>query len=168
MVETANKAQQQDEACSSKSVRKIPKRETEEHTLITITTDSQTTDVDDPTNKEENIPETGEVSQTDELQEVYAPPPTTTANRTLSAQTPMPTSTIGCVTAHSARTNGRDLTATPTRPSYDTAETAEEVGVKAGRGESKNTVSFKEKNNIRRSSRIRTAKRVKKRGKDYF
>ena len=143
-----------------------------EHTVITITTDSQTTDGEEPTHIEDNIPETGEIT------EVYAPPPTITASRTLSAQTPMPTSPTGCSTGHSARTNGRDPTATLTRQSDDTVETVEEgqlpgneksrIGFWAGRGE-KNTVSFEEKNNIRRSSRIRTAKRVEKLGRvEYF
>ena len=157
MAESTNKAQQQDEASTSKSFPKIiPIREPEEHTVITITTDSQTTDEESIQN-EENIPETGEVMETDEVTEVYAPPPTTTASRTLNAQTPMSTSPIDCSTAHRLRTNGRDLTATPRRPSDNTAaeeckihgnEKSRRIGFRAGRRD------FKEKNNIRMSSRI--------------
>ena len=45
----------------------------------------------------------------------------------------MPTSPIGCSAAHSVRTNGRDLTATPTRPSDETVETAECGNVQGNR-----------------------------------
>ena len=90
------------------------------HTVITITTDSQTTDGEEPTQIEDNI------LKTDEITEMYAPPPTITASRTLSEQTPMPTSPIDRSTGHSARTNGQNPTATPSRPSDDTVETAGE------------------------------------------
>ena len=93
-------------------------KEPEGHTVITIITDSQTTDGEEPTLTEQNDPET------DEITEVYAPPSTITASRTLSAQTPMLTSSIGCSTAHSAREIGRDPAATPTTPSDDIVETA--------------------------------------------
>ena len=111
----------------------------------------------------------------DEVTEIYAPPPTTTTSRTLTAQTPMPTSPIGRSDAHSVRSNSRDLTATPTRPSDETVEAAEGgkvhgngeglIGFRVGTGENENTVSFKEKsNNVQWSSRTRTAKRVEKMG----
>ena len=73
MTESANKAQQQDNASTSKSFSKMPLREPEEQTVITITTDSQTTDTDEPTHNGENTPETGELTETDEVTEVYVP-----------------------------------------------------------------------------------------------
>ena len=119
MAENTIKAPQQYEGSTSKSFRKMPTSEPEGHTVITIITDSPTTDEEEPTLIEQKIPET------DELPEVYPPPPTIIASRTLSAQTPMSTSPICCSTAHSTRKIGRDPTATPTAPSDDTVETAE-------------------------------------------
>ena len=148
MAENASKAHRQDEASTSKTFLKMPIREPEEHTVITITTDSETTDGEKPTYIEDKTPEM------DKVTEVHAPPPTITASQTLSAQTPMPTSPNGCSTGHSARTNSRDHTATPTKPSDDTVETAEgeihvneksRIGFRFGRVENKNTVRFEEK-----------------------
>ena len=93
--------QQQDKADTSKSFPKMPMREQEEHTVITITTDRQAMDGEESAHHEENNPEMGEATETDEVAELYAPPPTAAAtSRTLSAQTPMPTSPIVCSTAH--------------------------------------------------------------------
>ena len=95
-------------------------KEAEERTVIVIiiTTDSQITEVDEPTQDKENNPATGEVTETDEVMEICAPVPTANANQTLTTQTLMPTSRIGC-------TNGRDPTATPTKPSEVTAGSPE-------------------------------------------
>ena len=70
-------------------------KEAEYRTVITITTDSQITDGEKPKQEEENNPATGEVTDTDEVTEICAPPPTATANQTLTTQTPIPTSLIG-------------------------------------------------------------------------
>ena len=98
----------QDEASTSKSFLKMPSHETEERTVITITTDSQTTD------GEGNRIAADENTGADEVTEIHAPPPTATTGRTLTAETPVSSSGIGCSTEISARTNGRDPTATPT------------------------------------------------------
>ena len=111
----------------------MPDRETEEGTVITITTDSQTTD------GEGDSIAAGENTEADEVTEIHALPPTTTTCRTLTAETPMPSSPIGCRTEISTRTNGRDLTATPTRPSDTITESPEGgkvYGSEGGRVES--------------------------------
>ena len=100
----------QDEASTSKSFPKMPNRETEERTVITVTTDTKTID------EEGDRKAVGENTEADEVTEIQAPPPTTTTGRTLTAETPMPSSPIGGSTEISTRTNKRDLTATPTRP----------------------------------------------------
>ena len=110
----SNTKQQQDEPNSSKSFVKLPMKEAEERTVITVTTDRQITEVDEPTQDEEDNPVTAEVTKTDEVTEIYTPPPTATVNQTLTTQIPTPTSPIGCSTAHCS--NGRDATATPTKP----------------------------------------------------
>ena len=121
MAEASGKLRRkQDEAGTSASYPKLPPREQEKHTVITITTDSQTIDGEEPTHREENVPETGETADTDEVTKILAPPPSATTSRTLTEQTPLPISPIGCSNAHSVRTNDRDPTATPMRPSYDT------------------------------------------------
>ena len=117
--------QRQDEAGTNKSFPKLSTRETEERTVITITTDSQTTDGEEKTQDEENDTAADKVTKTVEDTEIHASPPTATANWTLTTDTPMPTSLIGCSTAISARTNSRDPTATPTRPSDATTEPPE-------------------------------------------
>ena len=115
-----------DEASTSKSFPKMPNRDAEEErTVITITTDSQTSDA------EENSTVTYE----------HAPLPTTVTGRTLTAETPMPSSPIGCSTGISTRTNGRNPTATPTKPSDTVADSPEEgrvYGRRDGRVESAN------------------------------
>ena len=121
--------QRQDEAGTGKFLPKIPVEETEEQTVITITTDSQTTGGEEQTQDEENNTAADEVTETDEVTEIRAPPPTATANRTLTTDTPMPTSPISCSTAISTRANGQDSTATPTRPSDTTAESPERGNV---------------------------------------
>ena len=109
----------QDETSTSKSSPKMPNRETEERTVITITTDSQTTDGEgDSIAAVEN-------TEADEVTEIRAPPSTTITCRTLTAETPIPSSPIGCSTEISTSTNGRDLTATPTRPSDTITESPE-------------------------------------------
>ena len=165
----------QDERGTSRSFPKLPMKKTVEQTVITITTDSQTTDGEEPTRDEEKNPTTGEVTETVEVTEICAPSPTATANRTLTTQTPMPTSPIDCSTALSVRTNGQDPTTAPTRPSDNTPGLPEGckvhgngeclMGFKVGMDENKITENSQENNNsVRRSSRIRTAKRVEKMG----
>ena len=108
----------------------MPNCETTERTGITMTTDSQTTDV------EENSTAADENHEADEIKEIHAPPPTAATGRTLTAETPMPSSHIGCIAEISTRTNGRDPTATPTRPSDTITESPEEgkvYGRKGGR-----------------------------------
>ena len=100
-------------------------REKEEHTVITITTDSQMMDSEEPTHREENPPKTGETADTNEVTKIPAAPPSATSSRTLTEQTPLPTSPNGCSTAHSVRTNNRYPTATPTRSSHDTTGSPE-------------------------------------------
>ena len=161
----------QDKA-TSKSFPKMPNREPEERTVITITTDSQITD------GEGDSIAAGENTEADEVTEIHAPPPTTITSRTLTAETPMPSSPIGSSTEISYRTNGRDFTATPTRPSDTITESPEGGKVycsERGRVESvgedvdKDLEKFPSENqNIRRSSRIRTAKRVEKMGGIIF
>ena len=56
------------------------------------------------------------MSEASECREVNATPLKVATSRTLSAQTPMLTSTIGCSTGKTIRTNCRDPKATPTRP----------------------------------------------------
>ena len=130
----------------------MPNREAEEErTVITITTDSQTADA------EENGTATDEHPEADEITEINAPPPTT-----VTAETPMPSSPIGCSTGISSRTNGWDPTATPTKPSDNVAESPEEgrvYGMREGRVESANEKFPRENQDVRRSRRIRTAKR---------
>ena len=163
----------QDEASTSKSFPKIPSRETEEKTVITITTDSQTT------NGEGNSTAADENTEADEVTEIHAPPLTTTTGRTLTGETPMPSSSIGRSTEISTRTNGRDPTATPTRPSDTITESPEEgnvYGSKGGRvesvGEDVDKVFEKhsrENQDVSKSSTIRSAKRVEKMGGvEYF
>ena len=108
-----------DEAGTSKSFPKMPTSKTEKRTVITITTDSQTTD------GEENSIAADKVTEAFEVMEIRAPLPTTTASQTLTTETPMPTLPIGCSTAISTRTNGRDPTATSTRPSDTITESLE-------------------------------------------
>ena len=86
-----------DEAGTSHSFPKLPLWEPEETTVITITTGSQTTDAEESTYKE------GSISETAEVTEVDAPPPTAATSRTLSAQTPMPTSRLGCSAGRCAK-----------------------------------------------------------------
>ena len=159
---------EQDEASKSKSFPKMPNCETEERTVIIITTNSQTT------GGEGDSIVAGENTEANEVTEFPAAPPTTTSGRTLTAETPMPSSPIGCSTEISTRTNGRDLTATPTRPSDTITESpagGKVCGSEWGRVESVGENIDKdleklpgENQNIRRSSRIRTAKRVEKMG----
>ena len=91
----------------------------------------------------------------------------------------MPSSSIGRSTEISTRTNGRDPTATPTRPSDTITESPEEgnvYGSKGGRvesvGEDVDKVFEKlsrENQDVRKSSTIRSAKRVEKMGGvEYF
>ena len=114
----------QDEATTSKSFPKMPNRETEERTVITITTDSQTTD------GEGNSIDADENTEADEVTEIHAPPSTATTGRTLTAETPMPSSPISCSIEISTRANGRDPTATPTRLSDTQTESPEGVKVR--------------------------------------
>ena len=147
----------QDEASTNKSFPKMPSHETEERTLITITPVSQTTD------GERNSIAADENTEADEVMEIHAPPPTATTCRTLTAETPMPSSPIGCSTEISTRTNGQDPTATPTRPSNTITELPEGSKVyvsKRGRvesvGENVDKVFEKlprENQDVRRSSR---------------
>ena len=92
----------------------------------------------------------------DEVKEIYVPPPTAATSQTLTAQTPLPTSPIGCSTAHSIHRNSRDPLATPTQPLHDTTGSTKGgkvhssrggglTGPRAGMGESKSTVNFEEK-----------------------
>ena len=159
----------QGEASTSKSFWKIPNRGAEEErTVITITTDSQTTDAEESRTAADEHPEA------DETTVIKAPPPTTVTGRTLTTETPMPSSPICCSTGISTRTNGRDPTATPTKPSDTIAEPPEEgrvYGRRGGRVETANKDVDKvfkkipsENQDVRRSSRIRTAKRVEKMG----
>ena len=105
VAESSSKTgQQQDETSTSKSFPKLSMREQEKYIVITITTDSQSTDGEKSAHHEENNPETGEAAEIDG--NIYISPPTTATSQTLTAQTPMPTSPIGCSTAHSVRTNG--------------------------------------------------------------
>ena len=81
----------------------MPNRDAEEKmTVITITTDSQTDEA------EENSTVTDEHPGAEEITEINAPPPTTVTGRKLTAETPMPSSPIGCRTGISTRTNGWD------------------------------------------------------------
>ena len=92
----------------------------------------------------------------------------------------MPSSPINCNTEISTRTNGRDLTASPTRPSdtiiTESPEGGKVYGSEWGQIESvREDVDNKfekfprENQNARRSSRIRTTKRVEKiRGQKFF
>ena len=89
----------------------MPIRETKERTVITITTNSQTTD------REENSTAVDEATEADQVTDIRAPLPTVSPSRILTAGTPMPTSNIGCRNAISTRSNGRNPTATTTRPS---------------------------------------------------
>ena len=83
----------QDEASTSKSFPKLPSRDAEEErTVIIFTTDSKTADA------EENSTATDEHPEADEITEINAPPPTTVTGRTLTTETPMPSSPIGCST----------------------------------------------------------------------
>ena len=72
--------QRQDEAGTNKSFRKLSTRETEERTVIIITTDSQTTDGEEKTQDEENDTAADKVTETVEDTEIHASPPTATAN----------------------------------------------------------------------------------------
>ena len=111
----------------------MPSRETEERTVITITTDSQSTD------GEGNSIAADENTGADEVTEIHASPTTVTTGCKLTAETPMPSSPIGCSTEISTRTNGRDPMATPTRPSDTLTESPEGgkvYGSKEGRVES--------------------------------
>ena len=71
-----------DEAGTSKSFPKLPNRDAEERTVITITTDSQTADA------EENSTTADEHPEADEITEIDASPPTKVTGRTLTAETP--------------------------------------------------------------------------------
>ena len=158
----------QDEASTSKVFPKMPSRENEVRTVITITTDSQTTD------GEGHSIAAGENTEADEVTKIHSTPPTATTSRTLTAETPMPSSSIGCSTEISTRTNGRDPTATPTRTSDTISESPEICKIccsERGRVEpvgedvDENLENFpRENQNIRRSSGIRTAKRVEEMG----
>ena len=87
----------QDEASTSKSFPKMPNRDAEEErTVITITTDSQTTDAEENSTATDEHPEADEITET-----------TTVMGRTLTAETPMSSSPIGCITGISpASTDG--------------------------------------------------------------
>ena len=157
-----------DEASTSKSVPKIPNRDAEEErTVITITTDSQTANSEGDSNAADEHPEADEITELDAL------PPTTATGHTVTAETPMPSSPIGCSTGIGTRTNGWDPTATPTKSSDTTVEPSEEGRV-YGKGEgcvesTKGTdivfrKSAKENLEVRRSNRIKTAKWVEKMG----
>ena len=56
MAESASKIKQQEEAGTSKSFPETPMREPEEHTVIMVTTDNQTTDGAKSAHIEENSP----------------------------------------------------------------------------------------------------------------
>ena len=157
-----------DEASTSKSFPKIPNRDAEEErTVITITKDIQTDNSEGDSNAADEHPEA------DEIPEIDAPPPTTATGHTLTAETPMPSSPIGCSTGIGTRINGWNPTATPTKSSDTTVEPSEEGRV-YGKGEgcvetTKGTdkvfrKSPKESLEVRRSNRIKTAKRVEKMG----
>ena len=77
-----------------------------------------------PMRKESNAAD--KHTEADEITEIDAPPPTTATGHTLTAETPMPSSPIGCSTGIGTRTNGWDPTATPTKPSDTTVEPSEE------------------------------------------
>ena len=116
----SQKKQWQDEAGISQFFSNLPANEMDDRTVISTTTDSQTIDGEEQTQVDENNTAADEATETDEVTEIHAPPPTAIANRTLTTDTPMPTSSIGCCTAISTRINGRDPTATPTSPSDTT------------------------------------------------
>ena len=66
------------------------------------------------------------MSEASECREVDATPLKDATSRKLRAQTPMPTSTIGCSIGNTILTNCRDPKARPTRPATNTTVMAEE------------------------------------------
>ena len=77
---------QHDEASTNTSFPKLPMREQEKRTVIAIIADSQMTDGEDPTRREENAPETGETADTDEVTKITGPP--TAAGHSQNKQRP--------------------------------------------------------------------------------
>ena len=147
----------------------MPNRDAEEEiTVITITTDRQTSDAGETSTATDEHPEA------DEITEINASPPITVTGRTLTAETPMSSSSIGCSTEISTRFNGWDPMATPTKPSDTVTESSEKdrvCGRREGRVESANKDVYelfkkfpRENQEVRRPRRIRTAKRVVKMG----
>ena len=78
MAEAENKTGPSDQSYTSKSFPKLPIREPEERTVITITSDSQTPDGEEQTNNIENNIET------DGMKELHSVLPTISASRTLT------------------------------------------------------------------------------------
>ena len=109
---------------------------------------------------DEDVPE-NTATTGDEPRDGYKAPVTSKELSPIT-NTPMPLSAVGCSTERTTRKIVRDYTASPSRP------TKRKGNIYLGRKEEKNFVKFEE-TIIRRSDRIKTAKRVEKLGGiEYF
>ena len=136
--------------------------------MITITTDSQTTDGEEPIHTGDKIPET------DKITEVDVPPPTITSAehsaRKRRCQHHQLAAVLDiCETPRPHRRSRRTTQPETAGEEEIHGNQNSKIGFVAKRGENKNTVRFEEKNKIRRSSRIKTAKQVEHLGGlEYF
>ena len=100
--------------------------------------------------------------------------PRTTAETTPDITTPPPTTVIGCSTSHDPRPaqSVREQETTPIRATVTAEKAADKGAVNHEKGknelkglsEKNNNVRFQQETDLRRSSRIRSAKRTKKMG----